>query len=268
MYDLARSVDTAAEETISDSLALRDPRLPNTHVWTEDGLTVWEKRALTDLVSRFNEMSRPSRRLNWQSSRRFYEEVFNNWSSLQNDNPDPTIDDRIFEDTAVACGTLWSDHPRYNDTRPPSIWRRKNSPVFVKLNFNPGELSLGEECMDAEGECLDPNYVKYCNSSDAGRALDRIIRNYDSRERNRVNKYNKGCLIATARRRIVHWVTKGSGRVAEVEAGDRFPAVEPLWVIQDQAMEVRVLYDEFQQRCGEMRTLSNEFQQGRGGMRW
>ncbi|KAF5671749.1 hypothetical protein FHETE_3962 [Fusarium heterosporum] len=254
MYDLARAIDLTPFPTISDSLDLREQRPPNTHVSTEDGLTKGEKCALADLVSRFNEMSRPSRRLGWKSSRAFYAEVFNNWSSLQQDNPDPTIDDKIFEDTIVACGTLLSAQPRYDGILP--FWRRKNSPVYLKLDFRPGHLALGLDCMDAKGEYLDPKWVRYCDSFDAGRALDRGIRNYDSRERKRVDKYNKGCLIATARRRIVQWVTKGSGCAPEVEAGDRFPEVEPLWLIQDQKMERRILYEEFQRRCEAMRDHS------------
>ncbi|KAF4988145.1 hypothetical protein FGRMN_9934 [Fusarium graminum] len=251
MYDLARAIDLTPFPTVSDSLDLRDERLPNTHVSTEDGLTKWEKSALTDLLSLFNEISRPSRRLGWKSSRAFYAEVFNDWSSRQRDNTDPTMEDKTFEDTAVACGNLLSAQPRYDGILP--FWRKENSPVYIKLDFSPGRLALGLDCMDAKGEYLNPKWVRHCDSFDAGRALDRSIRNYDSRERNRVSKYNKGCLIATARRRIVHWVTKGSGRVAEVEAGDRFPAVEPLWLIQDQKMEMRILYDEFQRRCEAMR---------------
>ncbi|RGP73020.1 hypothetical protein FSPOR_2396 [Fusarium sporotrichioides] len=223
------------------SILIRTPsvisRLPDDIINSEEMLSTRELSMFIDLSRLENQVEHRDADLvptisDW---RRFWRLVFRRWNTTHPDNESPAsfVGD-LSSETAVKVGTLMFNHPpnkAYPGPQPK--WRQEGADVFLGVSIPQWQGWLDLLWKDSKGKPVKPSIVKL--DMELCECLDLAIARYDRCVQDRVEKYNEDCIIATARRRLVHFAKTGTGREPRILSGDEAPVLMPVVLAGDRA---------------------------------
>jgi hypothetical protein len=166
--------------------------------------------------------------------RRFWRLVFRRWNTTHPDNESPKFVGDISSETAVKVGTLTCDHSCNKAfPGPQPKWRQGGADVFLSVSIPQWQGWLDLLWKDSKGKPVKPSFVKL--DMELSQCLDLAISRYNRCVQDRIEKFNEDCIIATARRRLVHFAKTGTGREPCILSGDEAPVLLPTVLAGDRA---------------------------------
>ncbi|EYB33163.1 hypothetical protein FG05_06131 [Fusarium graminearum] len=233
--------DREQVELAMSSILIRTPsvvsRSSDDIINNEEMLTTRELSMFIDLARLENQVEHRHAELvpsisDW---RRFWRLVFRRWNTTHPDNESPMFIGDLSSETAVKVGTLVCSQPpnkAYPGPQQPK-WRQAGADVFLGVSIPPQQGWLELLWKDSKGKPVKPSIVKL--DMELYKCLDLAISRYDRCVQDRVEKYNEDCIVATARRRLVHFAKVGTINEPRILAGDEAPNLLPVVLAGDRA---------------------------------
>ncbi|RGP79941.1 hypothetical protein FLONG3_1885 [Fusarium longipes] len=213
-------------------------RTPDDIINSEEMLSVRELSMFIDLSRLENQVEHRNAELeptiyDW---RRFWRLVFRRWNTTHPDNESPQFISDLSSEAAVKVGTLMCHHPP-NKTYPGAgsqpKWRQEGADVFLSVSVPKWQGWLDLLWKDSKGKPVKPSIVKL--NMELCECLDLAISRYDRCVEDRIEKFNEDCVIATARRRLVHFAKTGTRHEPRILPGDEAPVLVPVVLAGDRA---------------------------------
>ncbi|KAL4722757.1 hypothetical protein ACLX1H_009995 [Fusarium chlamydosporum] len=211
-------------------------RPPDDIINNEEMLSTRELSMFTDLARLENQVEHRDAELvpTMSDWRRFWRLVFRRWNTTHPDNESPHSVGDLSSETSVKVGTLACDHPpnkAYPGPQPK--WRREGATVYLAVFVPMWQSWLEFSWTDSKGKPVKSSLVKL--DMELAECLDLAISRYDRYVQDRVEKYNEDCIIATARRRLVHFARNGTVHEPRILPGDEAPVLMPVVLAGDRA---------------------------------